>query len=344
MISTSDRKKIYQSQQKDVWEFIQGTSGYYWVRTASNGEVVGTSHRAYTERLECELNASMVGYTNNFTIPTGVVWDFYQDAKGEYRWRVTDKQGVVINRSHEGYKSALAAEKNAVRHGYQFIATSTQAACTQDWSDCTYTDCAKPANWIVYVVSLFMFVLVILAFDTSHSVVVQVGPTGSVEYPVTFSDVPLDHPNAACVYKLAVQNVLTGYKDSTGALTGEYGFNHSVSRSQLAKVALVATDNSLFSCAPVSQEPTGNNWAEPYIRCAVAKQWRTYPSAGRTYTDEASKVDAIATIIDAFELTEQQAADSGLLGVLDAFTPQERITRNELAQLICAAEEASARL
>lgn len=45
-------------------------------------------------------------------------WDFYQDKKGEWRWRRTASNGEIVGKASEGYNSRADARKNAERHGY----------------------------------------------------------------------------------------------------------------------------------------------------------------------------------------------------------------------------------
>lgn len=43
--------------------------------------------------------------------------EYYQDRKGEWRWRRTAANGKVAGASSEGYKDRRAAEANATRDG-----------------------------------------------------------------------------------------------------------------------------------------------------------------------------------------------------------------------------------
>ena len=74
MISNEERSRIYQSQQNDVWEFNQEPSGISWLRTASNKEVVGMSHRAFSTAEEAQANAKVVGFQNEFGVDRSATW------------------------------------------------------------------------------------------------------------------------------------------------------------------------------------------------------------------------------------------------------------------------------
>lgn len=45
-------------------------------------------------------------------------WEFYEDKKGEWRWRRTVGQGNIVGASTEGYKAKADAVKNAEHYGY----------------------------------------------------------------------------------------------------------------------------------------------------------------------------------------------------------------------------------
>lgn len=45
-------------------------------------------------------------------------WEFYQDPKGEWRWRRTAPNGKVVGSSTEGYKNRADCVANARRNGY----------------------------------------------------------------------------------------------------------------------------------------------------------------------------------------------------------------------------------
>lgn len=45
-------------------------------------------------------------------------WEFYQDKKGEWRWKTFAKNGVQVGASTEGYTTKQNAVKNAKIMGY----------------------------------------------------------------------------------------------------------------------------------------------------------------------------------------------------------------------------------
>lgn len=45
-------------------------------------------------------------------------WEFYKDAKKEWRWKRTSSNGKEVGASTEGYKNKKDCVSNAKRHGY----------------------------------------------------------------------------------------------------------------------------------------------------------------------------------------------------------------------------------
>lgn len=46
-------------------------------------------------------------------------WEFYKDARNEWRWRRTAPNGKIVGSSTEGYKNKSNCIANAIRHGYK---------------------------------------------------------------------------------------------------------------------------------------------------------------------------------------------------------------------------------
>lgn len=44
-------------------------------------------------------------------------WEFYQDKRGEYRWRRVAANGNIVGASCEEYRNKVHAKSNAQRHG-----------------------------------------------------------------------------------------------------------------------------------------------------------------------------------------------------------------------------------
>ena len=46
-------------------------------------------------------------------------WEFYKDARREWRWQRVASNGRIVGSSNEGYKNKADCIKNAVRNGYK---------------------------------------------------------------------------------------------------------------------------------------------------------------------------------------------------------------------------------
>ena len=46
-------------------------------------------------------------------------WNFYKDARGDWRWRRTAPNGQVVGASTEGYSNRSDCEANARRNGWR---------------------------------------------------------------------------------------------------------------------------------------------------------------------------------------------------------------------------------
>jgi len=114
----ADTERVYRSREKDVWEILENAGQYTWRRTATNKEIVGSSHKPAATLQEAEQNAMLFGYEGVYNVSNQTEWNFYRDERSEYRWTAT-YNGQVINEAHEGYVSEKACLLNAVRHGYR---------------------------------------------------------------------------------------------------------------------------------------------------------------------------------------------------------------------------------
>lgn len=101
---------------EDKWEIYQDNkSEWRWRRMAPNGNIVGASTQGYANKTDSEDNARHYGFEGQFK-PHGK-WEFYEDNKGEWRWRHTADNGNIIGASSEGYDKKPDCVANAKRHG-----------------------------------------------------------------------------------------------------------------------------------------------------------------------------------------------------------------------------------
>lgn len=326
MVSLEEQQRIEQSMQQDSWQFIQEDSGFSWLRTASNREVVGLSHRSFATREQAVANARMVGYENEFAPTAQLHWEEYQDANGEYRWRLLDSAGTVINRSHEGYKTKAASQKNAVRHGYGHMqVVPTGCVCPQD---CTNVQSAVLPYWIV---GLGVLAFILLPFFRTEPIEPPLPPTvGRIQL---FADVPPGLAQAACINSLGLRGVFEGSGTKSGQDKPVFGLQNYVPLYELAKVMAEMTSMPVETCSTVLADAP---WYEPYKQCAQQNNWRAFTGTNVAITDNATKADVATTVLDAYGLTVEQAERKGVLIALGDFEPTELVTRSELASLLCS--------
>jgi uncharacterized protein len=338
MISAPEREAIYQLQQKDRWEFKRDSNGYFWLRIASNGEVVGVSHRAFSQLPDCEANARAVGYANEFSVPRTAVWEFATDARSQHIWRLLDTKGVVINRSHQGFESKTEAEKNAVRHGYGLVSSVDQVVDEQfcGTHECTDVTCGVPNRKLRWLIMAICAVFVLIALVQLVPKYLGGSRVNDVNTTVVFADLEQTDMDYACISQIhSTQAIAPQILDEAVQFLPE----QLVTKAELAKALLGITDNGPLACAPTSQELPGEKWADAYLHCAKAKQWRVFVDADADYNQFATKQDLAYSILDARNLTVDEALQSGILRSLGNFTPTDTFTRRDLARVLCAASD-----
>jgi len=105
--------------ENDKWELYEDKKGEHrWRRTASNGNIVGSSCEGYTKKADCVANARRHGMDGN---PDGLggkdKWEVYEDKSGQYRWRRKAVNGEIVGASSESYVKKADAVANAERNG-----------------------------------------------------------------------------------------------------------------------------------------------------------------------------------------------------------------------------------
>lgn len=107
------------ADENDKWEIYADKRGEFrWRRTASNGNIVGSSCEGYTQKAACKANALRHGMDGNpDDLGAKDKWEVYKDKRGEFRWRRTAVNGEITGASSESYKAKGDAESNAQRNG-----------------------------------------------------------------------------------------------------------------------------------------------------------------------------------------------------------------------------------
>lgn len=123
-----------------------------------------------------------------------------------------------------------------------------------------------------------------------------------LERPATsaFSDVRSSEWYHNYVRFVADIGLVSGYRDSDGFLTGQFGPADQVTVAQMLKMAVKAAQIDEATCAQGTTIPQARgHWAEIYIRCGETMHMRvlaTYPDLNRP----AKRAEVLAIIHDAF--------------------------------------------
>jgi len=111
-----------------IIDFYQDDSAnreWRWRVKAENGEIIGASTEGYVRREHADNNLrSLPKYARDADIKTAaeapvprpegarLPLEFYEDAKKEWRWRVTAANGQIVHASTEGFSSKDGARNN----------------------------------------------------------------------------------------------------------------------------------------------------------------------------------------------------------------------------------------
>jgi uncharacterized protein YegP (UPF0339 family) len=90
--------EIYQDAQKE----------YRWRLKAANGETLATAGQGYKAKADCKTAVDLI------KVGAGtdrLMFELYEDAKKEHRWRLKAANGQIVGASSEGYKAKADAEK-----------------------------------------------------------------------------------------------------------------------------------------------------------------------------------------------------------------------------------------
>jgi uncharacterized protein len=79
---------------------------YRWRLKAANGKILGTSGQGYKAKADCKHGVERI----QKDAADKLKFEDYQDAKGEYRWRLKATNGQIIGSSSEGYKAKADCE------------------------------------------------------------------------------------------------------------------------------------------------------------------------------------------------------------------------------------------
>jgi hypothetical protein len=176
-----------------------------------------------------------------------------------------------------------------------------------------------------------------------------------------FRDVPQDAWFAPHVFNMAKWGVISGYRDASGKLTGEFGPSRDITLAELLKIAHEAAgiDETAFTRMPENTRAR-NTWFQQYFASAEDAGWMAYLEPRLEPGRRASRAEVIATLLQAFDQpanwakgdvftdVTRRAPYAGMietaaeLGIVDGwelkgqttFRPDEPINRAEIAKMV----------
>jgi hypothetical protein len=133
--------------------------------------------------------------------------------------------------------------------------------------------------------------------------VVPIDATITSEPPRRFTDVPESAWFFAYVQTVADAGILRGYKDASGAPTGEFGPERPVTIAELSKIAhtLGKIDAPAPTRQPWSRGAIGM-WYEPYIVSAEDHAWTIYVTKLSSLVRPATRGEVVVTLLQALDV------------------------------------------
>ena len=119
--------------------------------------------------------------------------------------------------------------------------------------------------------------------------------------PLVLHDVPKSEWFANYVADVASLKLITGYRDSSGQLTGEFGPGDSITIEQLAKMAVLVAGIDQFSCKTTLRNTVARDrWSRNFIACAEEYGWIVFSDGTVELARPALRSEVVVTILQAF--------------------------------------------
>lgn len=133
---------------------------------------------------------------------------------------------------------------------------------------------------------------------------------------IVFLDVPEREWYAPYVRSVAEQGIISGYRDGQGVPTGIFGPERSVSREELAKIAVLMRGMDPSSCPSSPKNLTASgSWSQSYVSCAEQAEFAVFSDGSADVKAPATRSEVVATILDAMKAEPIQVTGSGFTDV-----------------------------
>ncbi|RMB13286.1 uncharacterized protein YegP (UPF0339 family) [Haloplanus aerogenes] len=113
--------------------FEDAAEEWRWRLVAANGEIIADSGEGYTSRHEAREAAGRVqAYAPDADVldVDDAAFEVYEDAAGEWRWRLRHRNGEIVADSGEGY-----ASRSGVRDAVQRVKRRVTGATVEELDD-----------------------------------------------------------------------------------------------------------------------------------------------------------------------------------------------------------------
>lgn len=120
---------------------------------------------------------------------------------------------------------------------------------------------------------------------------------------VVFHDVPVSTWFAPYVSSAVRTNIMSGYRDSRGRLTGEYGPSNTVTLAQLSKIAheLAGIDETRTHSRP-SNPRAQDTWFSDYFASAERLSWQVFRDPRLDPGRPATRAEVVTTLLQALDV------------------------------------------
>ncbi|TSC78929.1 MAG: Uncharacterized protein G01um101425_937 [Candidatus Peregrinibacteria bacterium Gr01-1014_25] len=114
-------------------------------------------------------------------------------------------------------------------------------------------------------------------------------------------DVPRDAWFMPFVRAVVHGGVMTGYRDDTGGLKGEFGPGNAVTLEEIAKIAVTATGDAGCGTDP-RNDTARDRWSASFVGCAEARMWGVFADGTADVLRPATRAEVVFTLLQAFNV------------------------------------------
>ncbi len=118
---------------------------------------------------------------------------------------------------------------------------------------------------------------------------------------IVFRDVPVKEWYASSVATMIEAGIASGYRDTQGNLTGEFGPTNSITYAELAKMAFESARASTVGVAVPKNRFAHGHWSAPYIGLAEAQNLSVYGTKNNI-TLPATRGAVIQTLVEVLQI------------------------------------------